>query len=504
MDSNPVYFTITSQALPFTWLDIDVGAVGVAGNATFSNGTFTVNGAGSQIWNSADSFHYVYQPLSGDGVIVARLASFSAASSYGSAGVMIRETLATGSTHGDVDRTDLGQGSYFCNLTYRTTTNGSTSNQQGPVVQTLPYWLKVVRNGNAFTGFTSPDGVNWTQDGATQTISMATNVYIGFVLSSGTTSALATATFDNVSVTAPFSTTGTVAGTITQASNGAVVGGAQVQAVQSGATKAAVNSDVNGNYEFPNIPAGSYDIWVSASGFGTSVNTAVSIPAGALTTLNVALSAPGSAAGTVTQSDGVTPISGATVQAFVGPSLVASATTASNGTYTLSGLNAGNYQVAASANGYVAAMSAASITANQTTTENFSLQSQSAGALTYIYDALGRLIAAVKLSGDTAIYNYDSVGNIVSISRQNSGQLSILTFTPGTGTVGSTVTIYGTGFIASPGQNAVSFNGTTATVVSASATQLVVTVPTGATTGTISVTTPAGTATSSASFTVSH
>jgi uncharacterized protein (TIGR03437 family) len=48
----------------------------------------------------------------------------------------------------------------------------------------------------------------------------------------------------------------------------------------------------------------------------------------------------------------------------------------------------------------------------------------------------------------------------------------------------------------------VAFDGTPATIVSDTATQIVTTVPSGAATGAITVTTPAGTATSQASFTV--
>jgi hypothetical protein len=46
--------------------------------------------------------------------------------------------------------------------------------------------------------------VNWTQLGTSQTITMAQNVYVGLAVNSGSTTALATATFDNVSIsTAP-------------------------------------------------------------------------------------------------------------------------------------------------------------------------------------------------------------------------------------------------------------------------------------------------------------
>jgi hypothetical protein len=45
--------------------------------------------------------------------------------------------------------------------------------------------------------------VNWVQLGTSQTISMAQNVYVGLAVNSGSASARATATFDNVSVTSP-------------------------------------------------------------------------------------------------------------------------------------------------------------------------------------------------------------------------------------------------------------------------------------------------------------
>ncbi|MDD5057446.1 MAG: IPT/TIG domain-containing protein [Sideroxydans sp.] len=79
---------------------------------------------------------------------------------------------------------------------------------------------------------------------------------------------------------------------------------------------------------------------------------------------------------------------------------------------------------------------------------------------------------------------------------------TITSFTPSSGAVGTAVTITGTNFSTTAANNAVSFNGTTATVSSATATSISVTVPAGATSGTISVTTSGGTATSAASFTV--
>ena len=76
---------------------------------------------------------------------------------------------------------------------------------------------------------------------------------------------------------------------------------------------------------------------------------------------------------------------------------------------------------------------------------------------------------------------------------------AITSFTPPSGSVGTSVTITGANLASA---TSVKFNGTTATPTSDTATTIVVPVPTGATTGTISVTTTGGTATSSTSFTV--
>jgi hypothetical protein len=61
----------------------------------------------------------------------------------------------------------------------------------------------VTRSGNTLSSYASADGVSWTQLGTSQTITMGQSVYVGLAVNSGSASALATATFDNVSVTSP-------------------------------------------------------------------------------------------------------------------------------------------------------------------------------------------------------------------------------------------------------------------------------------------------------------
>src|SRR5580658_4875236 len=198
-DSNPVVFTVTSQPLPNTWLDQDIGSVGVAGNTSYTSGTFTINAGGAGIFGTADAFHFVYQPLTGDGTVIARVVSLQGGVGYESAGVMIRNTLDAGSPNAKTsDWLEYG-GIYF---DMRTTEGGSTT-EPANVSATLPYWVKVSRSGNTFSSYTSPDGVNWTQLGTSQTITMNQSVYVGLAATGGSMTALATATFDNVSISAP-------------------------------------------------------------------------------------------------------------------------------------------------------------------------------------------------------------------------------------------------------------------------------------------------------------
>ncbi|TGL61315.1 hypothetical protein EHQ58_05935 [Leptospira ognonensis] len=80
---------------------------------------------------------------------------------------------------------------------------------------------------------------------------------------------------------------------------------------------------------------------------------------------------------------------------------------------------------------------------------------------------------------------------------------TITSFSPSSGSVGTTVIITGTNFSTSTSSNTVKFNSTTATVTGSTATSITTTVPSGATSGTITVTVGGLTATSSSRFTVS-
>lgn len=129
---------------------------------------------------------------------------------------------------------------------------------------------------------------------------------------------------------------------------------------------------------------------------------------------------------------------------------------------------------------------------------------QQSSTVRYVYDSNGRLHAVILPSGEASIYEYDAAGNLVSIWRQAPTQTQVLGFSPTEGAVGATVTIFGTGFSPVASENVVAFNGVVAVVSAASVTEIVTSVPQGATTGLVSVSAPLGSATSSEPFTVNE
>src|SRR5262249_15735566 len=182
--SNAVPFTITSQPLPTTVLDQDVGSPNPVGSATYSNGSYTIKGSGST-GSTGDHTDFVYQGLSGDGTIMARVASIPSATGYSQVGLMVRETMQASSTE-----VSVWNASY---LNSRATTGGSTSFQYGPTAPSSLCWLKLVRSGNVFAGYISGNGLDWLQVGTSVTITMASTVYFGMFVGNSYPGVLQTA-----------------------------------------------------------------------------------------------------------------------------------------------------------------------------------------------------------------------------------------------------------------------------------------------------------------------
>src|SRR5471032_1733218 len=78
------------------WTGTDVGSVGVTGTDSYNSGTgvYTIQGSGADINGTADAFHFVYQTLTADGELEARVASVQNTNAAARAGVMVRQSTA--------------------------------------------------------------------------------------------------------------------------------------------------------------------------------------------------------------------------------------------------------------------------------------------------------------------------------------------------------------------------------------------------------------------------
>ena len=165
----------------------------MAGTATSVSGV-TLKGSGLDIGGAADSGHIVYQTLSGNCEVIARVASVQNTDANAKAGVIIRETVSPGAPFAFMCITP-GAGASFIR---RATAGAAATTTSGGATVVAPYWVRLVRSGSTFYSYKSSDGATW-QFVASAAITMATNVQVGFAVTSKTNPTLCTAVLDNFS-----------------------------------------------------------------------------------------------------------------------------------------------------------------------------------------------------------------------------------------------------------------------------------------------------------------
>src|SRR5258706_8315654 len=196
VDSSQVVFDnviingqVASSGCPVNYTCGDIGSPTLSGSTSFNNNTFTLNGAGNDIWTTDDQFQYAYQALNGDGEIVAKVNSQTNTNPWAKAGVMIKESVTPGSKYV---------------LMAVTPSNGlrmqyNFTGEQNGGSYTFPIWVKVKRIGNTFKTYSSSDGTNWIQVGTTN-LAMNNNATAGLFVTSHSGNQLSIATFSNVTI----------------------------------------------------------------------------------------------------------------------------------------------------------------------------------------------------------------------------------------------------------------------------------------------------------------
>ncbi|HEY5267190.1 MAG TPA: carboxypeptidase-like regulatory domain-containing protein, partial [Acidimicrobiales bacterium] len=154
-------------------------------------------------------------------------------------------------------------------------------------------------------------------------------------------------------INAVMTTGATISGTVTNASGTAVVNACVIVSLSGSNYGYSASTAGNGTYTISGLAAGSYSITVDPTCFGSVTSTyaqqfinSVGVTAGATTTENVVLALGGTISGKVTNASG-TGVANVciNVNSSDGGNGYGSATTASSGTYTISGLAADSYSL---------------------------------------------------------------------------------------------------------------------------------------------------------------
>jgi imidazolonepropionase-like amidohydrolase len=156
-----------------------------------ANDTYTVHGAGNEIWDPSDQFHFAHHKLNGNGSITARIDSVEPLDDWTVAGLMIRETTASDSAYAAILITPENR---VC-MYYRSEAGGNTDSiETDQDAITLPRWIKLIRQGKTFKAQHSEDGKKWKDlkgSSAVIEIEMDDPVHVGLAVCSEAGPALA-------------------------------------------------------------------------------------------------------------------------------------------------------------------------------------------------------------------------------------------------------------------------------------------------------------------------
>ena len=168
-------------------------------------GGSTAGGTTGDMWTgNNDSFTYVSQPWSGDGIFTARLASFTSSDSSAKAGIVFRETTNTGSRYSAIYL--LRKGDVWAQ--HKTATNGGSNNvnffSSSSTGRGIPEWIRLVRQSDTFTCYHSENGTTWTALGSPHlNLLGGPDLTVGFAVAPRTGNTNGTAVFDYISLLTP-------------------------------------------------------------------------------------------------------------------------------------------------------------------------------------------------------------------------------------------------------------------------------------------------------------
>ena len=412
--------TTTNSSGGYTLANVQVGTVTVAVTATGYQGA-TQNVTVTA--NTTVTVNFTLSPVTGPATVSGIVRNISNNDPVAGATVTFSGGSAKTSSSGAFSFSNVAAGTYAFSATAAGYLNRTqTFTVSGPTSITIQLATAGIVTGKVNLNSGSPAvsaSVTLTGGDLPNTVSLITNstgtytsswIPIGkYALTAslaGYASQSVAVTVPNGTVTVPLITlspgtgsVGTITGVVTSI-EGSSISGATV-AYSGGST----TTNSAGSYTLANVPVGSITLTASAPGYQSSTHSAT-VTANNTTTSNFTLTPAtaqtGSISGQVKSSTGVA-IAGAAVSYSGG-----TATTNSSGNFSLTGVAAGTLALTASANGYLSASLSVKVTANTTTTANFTLVPVSTkatvtGRVSNVSNNQTLVGATVTFSGGTAI-----------------------------------------------------------------------------------------------------
>jgi hypothetical protein len=139
------------------WTSTDVGAVNLAGSATGSGGAWTIQGDGGDIWDRADAFQFLHQPVADGQFVEAHIEDLQNTDPFAKAGVMVRATLDANSAMAILDVRPGGQVEFMAR-----TSAGDAVQFIASRNVTFPVWVRLTFAEGSIRAFLSQDGSNWS------------------------------------------------------------------------------------------------------------------------------------------------------------------------------------------------------------------------------------------------------------------------------------------------------------------------------------------------------
>jgi TolB protein len=176
----------------------DVGAPKLAGNAVYNatDQTYTLSGAGANMWGTLDQFHFAAKKIKGDFIIQASVRFIGAGTNpHRKIGVIAREALGSGSRHAAA----AVHGGTLTSLQYRETEGGATT--QLELSSFHPTDIQFARTGNRFTFSSATFGENYKS--VSHEVALNEELYVGLFICSHEEGVVEQAVFSNVRVIIP-------------------------------------------------------------------------------------------------------------------------------------------------------------------------------------------------------------------------------------------------------------------------------------------------------------